>query len=163
MKFSWIMGTIKEVKLGLVRHPKQFITSGGVGGKGDAEEERRVSKTKMVTSAWRLTLLLFWMANLHLLLSYVREGLCCVSVQRASLRKSSGHCLHSKWPWWQREWALFQIDQFCYLLIIVPPEVWHARKVIPCMGLRDLVDSAADSLSSTPPPSPRHATCTREN
>lgn len=34
----------------------------------------------------------------------------CICVQRASLRKSSGHRLHSKWPEWWREWALFQID-----------------------------------------------------
>ena len=46
---------------------------------GDVEEEKMLSKRKIVTVAWRLILLLFWVANLHFLLSYVRESLCLCS------------------------------------------------------------------------------------
>lgn len=106
MKFSWTMWVIKGIELCLVRCPKDFIISGEK--MGDVEEEKSLSKRKIVTVAWRLILLLFWVANLHFLLGYVRESLCFCS--KGKLEEELRHCLHSKWPWWWREWALFQID-----------------------------------------------------
>lgn len=56
MKCSWIWGVIKQIALGLVRYPKYSRRS---ETKGDTEEEKRVSKRKIVTLAWRQILLLF--------------------------------------------------------------------------------------------------------
>lgn len=46
----------------------------GLTEKGDIDEEKRVSERTSVALAWRLTLLLFQMANRHFLWSYVRES-----------------------------------------------------------------------------------------
>lgn len=74
MKFSWILGIIKGIEAGLVGCPKYHNIWGETGEM--LKKKKVIKERKMVTSAWRPILLLFWMVNLHFLLSYVRESLC---------------------------------------------------------------------------------------
>lgn len=75
MKCSWIWGVIKRIELGLVRCPKYSTRS---ETKGDIEEEKRVSKRKIVTLAWRQNSASILDDKPTFSPSYVRESLVFV-------------------------------------------------------------------------------------
>lgn len=104
LKYSWFLGVTKDMEVGLVQCTKSSIRS----EKGKSWRRKRIiKKNSCISMDTNSAYILDGKSTFSVELCKRRH---CVCVQRASLRKISGHCLHSKWPDWWRKWALFQID-----------------------------------------------------